>query len=98
MRAVLVVGNRIDPASIANPHIRAHAFEASYFAQSSRRPCAPDPHGRSHRERYLCQSYCATEKIEQGPQPYDAKFGRSTEGAWRAEQKLAALAAWLALC
>ncbi len=33
MRAVLVVGNRIDPASIANPHIRAHAFEASYFAQ-----------------------------------------------------------------
>ena len=33
MRAVLVVGNRIDPASIANPYIRAHAFEASYFAQ-----------------------------------------------------------------
>ena len=25
-------------------------------------------------------------------------FGRSTEGAWRAEQKLATLAAWLTLC
>src|SRR5204862_6017240 len=26
-RAVLVIGSQIDPASIANPHIRAHALE-----------------------------------------------------------------------
>src|SRR5258707_11548879 len=30
-RAALVVGSRIDPASIANPHIRAHAFEGRLF-------------------------------------------------------------------
>src|SRR5947209_19420539 len=30
-RAALVVGSQIDPGSIANPHIRAHAFEGQLF-------------------------------------------------------------------
>jgi len=30
-RAVLVVGSQIDPAKIANPHIRAHAMEGRLF-------------------------------------------------------------------
>src|SRR5438270_6252742 len=30
-RAALVVGSQIDPASIANPHIRAHALEGQLF-------------------------------------------------------------------
>ena len=30
-RAALVVGSQIDPASIANPHIRAHALEGRLF-------------------------------------------------------------------
>src|SRR5207249_10487483 len=29
--AALVVGSQIDPGSIANPHIRAHAFEGQLF-------------------------------------------------------------------
>ena len=31
MRAALVVGSQIDPARIANPHIRAHALEGRLF-------------------------------------------------------------------
>ena len=31
MRAALVVGSQIDPAEIANPHIRAHALEGRLF-------------------------------------------------------------------
>jgi len=30
-RAALVVGSQIDPANIANPHIRAHALEGQLF-------------------------------------------------------------------
>src|SRR6267143_2949189 len=30
-RAVLAVGSQVDPDSIANPHIRAHAFEGQLF-------------------------------------------------------------------
>jgi hypothetical protein len=30
-RAALVVGSQLDPASIANPHIRAHALEGQLF-------------------------------------------------------------------
>src|SRR5262245_14660594 len=30
-RAALVVGSQIDPANIANPHIRAHALEGGLF-------------------------------------------------------------------
>jgi hypothetical protein len=30
-RAALVVGSQIDPAKIANPHIRAHALEGWLF-------------------------------------------------------------------
>ena len=30
-RAALVVGSQIDPAKIANPHIRAHALEGQLF-------------------------------------------------------------------
>ena len=30
-RAALVVGSQIDPARIANPHIRAHALEGRLF-------------------------------------------------------------------
>src|SRR4029077_7545189 len=30
-RAALTVGSQVDPDSIANPHIRAHAFEGQLF-------------------------------------------------------------------
>src|SRR5438046_174846 len=38
-RAALVVGSQIDPRSVANAHIRAHALEDSYFGLCSRNLC-----------------------------------------------------------
>ena len=99
-RAALVVGSQTDPASIANPHIRAHALEGQLF--------------RSVLEEALrAHSICVDIFIERNAYAQGATklkesnenlrrviqdFGRITPGPWREEQKLAALAAWLALC
>jgi len=97
--AGLVVGSVIDPRSIANPHIRAHALEGRLFRttlaaalQSRRIRCA----AFTERGAY------ATAAEALGKSPTQIKYtvtslGDSANGAWRAEQKLAALAAWMAL-
>ena len=98
-RAALVVGSQIDPDSIANPHIRAHAFEGRLF-RSVLEECL-----RAHRIRanILIERHAyahAVEELKQTNQNVRRKiqdFGRETETPWRAEQKLAAVAAWLAL-
>jgi hypothetical protein len=101
-RAAIVVGSEIDPADIANPHIRAHALEGRLF--------------RSAVEQTLQDVEICTEVLlERNAYPSVAArlkqsnddlkraiqdFGRSApakSGPWRAEQKLAALAALLAL-
>jgi hypothetical protein len=100
--AALVVGSQIDPANIANPHIRAHALEGQLF--------------RSAVEQTL-EDYdiCTDILLESDAYPSVAArlkqssddvtrtiqdLGRSAPakgGPWRAEQKLAALAALFAL-
>jgi hypothetical protein len=99
-RASLVVGSQLDPATIANPHIRAHALEGQLF--------------RSALEQAL-NAHCIPTAILLERDAYDTastrlkksgvdvrrtiqNFGRFTDSPWRAEQKLAALAAWFALC
>lgn len=97
--AGLVVGSLTDPSSIANPHIRAHALEGQLFRtvladalQAEGLKChlhvesavwarAAKLLGRSETELK-----CAV-----------AELGRTLGGPWRAEEKLAAMAAWLAL-
>ena len=99
-RAALVVGSQIDPDSIANPHIRAHAFEGRLFRSVLEESL------RAHRIRanILIERHAyahAVEELKQTNQNVRRKiqdFGREMETPWRAEQKLAALAAWLALC
>ena len=97
--AVLVVGSQIDPDAIANPHIRAHAFEGQLF--------------RCVLERALQRHHIYTEVVMERDAYSKAAvelkqstdelrrviqdLGRASGGPWRAEQKLAALAAWLAL-
>jgi hypothetical protein len=99
-RASLVVGSQIDPASIPNPHIRAHAFEGQLF-----RSVVEDAlHAHDIRPAiFLERDAFATAAAELKKSSDDLRrtiqgFGRSTGGPWRAEQKLAALGAWLALC
>jgi len=98
-RAVVVVGSQIDPASITNPHIRAHALEGQLFRTTL------DDALRAHRihtviliERDAYSKASAyLKKASSDVRHVTQNLGRSTEGPWRAEQKLAALAAWVAL-
>jgi hypothetical protein len=98
-RAGVVVGSLIDPAAIANDHIRIHALEGRLF-----REVVQEAAGRNGiacavwRERDLYGA--AAELLEQSEASIRdqlAQIGEAVDGSWRAEQKLAALAAWLVL-
>ncbi len=101
-RAVLVVGSQIDPTIIANPHIRAHAFEGRLFrsaveqtleAHEIRTDVLLERDAYAHVASGLKQS---SEDLKRAIQD----LGRSipaNSGPWRAEQKLAALGAFFAL-
>ena len=101
-RAVLVVGSQIDPTIIANPHIRARAFEGRLFrsaveqtleAHEIRTDVLLERDAYAHVAAGLKQS---SEDLKRAIQD----LGRSipaNSGSWRAEHKLAALAALFAL-
>jgi hypothetical protein len=101
-RAALVVGSQIDPARIANPHIRAHALEGRLF-RSVIEQALDDHEIRTEllleRDTYasvaarLTQSSDDLERAIRGFGLSAAAKGRP----WRAEQKLAALAALFVL-
>jgi len=95
----LVVGSTIDPATIGNDHIRAHALEGQLFrtalqraARASRLPCT------TLVERTLYET--AAERFKRPATALKsavAELGQPVEGPWRADEKAAALAAWLML-
>ena len=98
--ACLVVGSQVDPDSIANAHIRAHAFEGQLFrsvlveavqAYRIRTEVVIERNAYAQAVVKLKESNENVRRVIQN-------FGQATQGPWRAEQKLAALAAWLALC
>lgn len=98
--ASLVIGSQLNPASIANPHIRAHALEGLLFRSALEQ--ALDAHGIGafiliERDAYA-KAGAQLEKFSDDMRRTIQNLGRSTERPWRAEQKLAALGAWLALC
>lgn len=97
--AGVIVGSLIDPKTIGNDHIRIHAMEGKLFrevvidaAERKGLTCAV------HRERDL---YGEAAKALKSTEPALRKkltdLGREVDGGWRAEQKLAALAAWMLL-
>ena len=97
--AGVVVGSLIDPDRIANQHIRIHALEGQLFRQVVEQALAARGLSCSvWRERDLYGA--ATEALRQ-PEPRIrstlATLGRGIDGPWRAEQKAAAVAAWLVL-
>ena len=97
--AGIVVGSLIDPERIGNAHIRIHALEGRLF-----RALVEDAAVRSGlvcsiwRERDL---YALAAGILKRPKEELrrrlAALGQPVDGSWRAEQKSAALAAWLML-
>jgi hypothetical protein len=98
-RAALVVGSQIDPHSVTNPHIRAHALEGQLFRSvlqeslHAHRILSDVLIERDAYARAAVDLKQSNEKVRRVIQ----KFGRDTEAPWRAEQKLAAVAAWVAL-
>jgi hypothetical protein len=101
-RAALVVGSQIDPAEIANPHIRAHALEGRLF-RSTVAEILLDHEIRAEvlleRDAYpnvAARLKQSSDDVKRAIQD----LGRSAPAKgrpWRAEQKLAALAALFAL-
>jgi hypothetical protein len=98
-RAALVVGSLIDPATVANPHIRAHAHEGQLFRTVLEESLAAhavdcdvivDKQLASHAAKELGRPASAVAQVV-------ASFGKTLGGRWRAEEKAAAMAAWLAL-
>ena len=99
-RASLVVGSQLDPASIANPHIRAHGFEGQLFRsmiEEALQTCRIRTEVLVERHAYA-QAAVKFKESNENVRRMIQNFGQATLGPWCAEQKLAALAAWLALC
>jgi len=97
--AALVVGSVIDPARIANDHIRAHALEGALFRTAL--AAALDSQGVPcsvvvEREAYA-RAAALLQRTEAQLRRAVTDLGRSLEGPWRADEKTAALAAWMAL-
>jgi hypothetical protein len=95
----LVVGSLVDPATLHNEHIRAHGLEGQLFRTVLED--ALGEHGIStlvllEKGAYLA----ASPRLRQSAavaKRWIARLGEAHQGSWRAEEKLAALAAWVAL-
>jgi hypothetical protein len=97
--AGLVVGSLVDPATLHNDHMRAHGFEGRLFRtvledalRLRKIPCAVLVEKNAYE-----WAAPALKKTPAGAKREVAKLGETHEGYWRAEEKLAALAAWVAL-
>jgi hypothetical protein len=93
------VGSTIDPATIGNEHVRAHALEARLFRTALERALGQeDVPCRVVRERDLAGA--ATAELGRSAAEIAkviAELGRAVGPPWRAEEKAAATAAWMLL-
>ena len=98
-RAGIVVGSLIDPASIHSPHIRAHAMEGQLFRTTLEDGLrALDVRSTMLAEKTVFEK--ASDVIHSGVPILTrtlADLGHGVAGPWRADEKLAALAAWVAV-
>jgi hypothetical protein len=97
--AGIVVGSTVDPQTIRNDHIRAHAEEGRLF-----RVVIEDALKQAGlsvsitRERELMET--ATKALGISERKLRAELiamGKAVEGSWRAEEKAATLVAWMAM-
>jgi len=95
----IVVGSDIDPQKIANPHIRAHASEGRLFRTVVERAAKRRklPTVTTVERELLPQAAVALGRSEAALKRTVTALGDPAPGPWRAEQKMAALAAWLVL-
>ena len=97
--AGLVVGSVIDPATVGNPHIRAHASEGKLFR--SVLESALQAHGISCEvivDKHLAVKAAAgLKRGDEEIRSVVSGVGKALGGPWRADEKAASAAAWLAL-
>lgn len=99
VRATLVVGSVIDPNTVGNPHIRAHAHEGRLF----RTVLEEALHAHGVDCDVIVDKHLAARATKDLGRPPAAiartvmAFGKSLGGPWRADEKAAATAAWLLL-
>jgi hypothetical protein len=95
----IVVGSLIDPTRIGNDHIRIHALEGRFFRGVVESAAVRSKLAHfTWRERDLRIS--ASEGLERPEARLKftlTELGKGIDGPWRAEEKSAALAAWLTL-
>ena len=97
--AGLIVGSLIDPATIGNDHIRIHALEGQLFRGVVRR-AAEDCHVNTTiwRERDVYgEAAPVLRTTEAALKTRVTGLGRGLNGPWRAEHKVAAVAALMVL-
>ncbi len=99
-KAGLVVGSLVDPATLHNDHIRAHGLEGQMFRTVLEDALSEQkvPHRVLLEKNAYLAAAPALGKSAAETKKLVAEVGEAHEGAWRAEEKLAALAAWTALC
>jgi len=95
-RAAVVVASLTDPASIANQHMRAHASEGRLFRTvlvDGLEKCGVTVRVVLEREVYELLA----KALRRAPPEMKARVAALGQGVgrWRAEQKVAAAAAWL---
>ena len=97
--AGIVVGSTVDPKTIKNDHIRAHAEEGRLFRvvirdalKKSRLKTSVIPE-----KEMIAKAVKALGISEQKLKAGLVEMGKAVDGSWRAEDKAAALAAWIAL-
>jgi len=96
--AGLVVGSGIDPAKIGSPHLRAHALEGRLFRtvlEEALASCGLRCTVRVERSIYA-QASEHLKRSEAELKRTLVALGKAFGGPWRAEEKAAFLAAWLA--
>lgn len=95
----IVVGSTVDPATIGNDHIRAHAEEGRLFRtviETAARKCRLRARVTVEKQLY---AVAATALRIPAPRlkARVGALGQDVAGSWRSEDKAAALAAWMAL-
>jgi hypothetical protein len=98
-KAALVVGSTIDPRTVGNPHIRAHASEGRLF----RTVLADALRDQGIDCDVVVEKTLASQAVKTlGRSEREIKkivgaFGAGLDGPWRVDEKSAATAAWMAL-
>jgi hypothetical protein len=97
--AALVVGSVIDPAAVGNLHIRAHASEGRLFRTALEQAL------RANRvecsiivdKRLAGEAAAKLRRPDADIKQLVGQLGRALGSPWRADEKAAATAAWIAL-